>query len=213
MNIQVLKGSLLGDMWIQPTLNKSKTFHYSVNFEQAEFDYALWKAKMCGVPFSFTKRKRFDKRTKKNYYIYSVHLTINKLIKKELYNKFYSPIKLVTDELLNSLTPLAIAIWYMDDGNMYYNGNNCHLTLAVNGFDLESKNRIIDYFKDKYGLNFKHSSKAIRITSRKDVEKFMQIVGKFIPKCMKRKTFKYQFQKYDKTLSDEQRKCRNNKYK
>lgn len=213
MNIQVLKGSLLGDMWIQPKENKNKTYSYSLNFEQSEFEYALWKAKMCGVPFSFTKRKRYDKRTKKNYFSYGVHLTINKMVKRGLYNLFYQPIKIVTNELLNSLTPLSIAIWYMDDGNMYYNGNNCHLTLSVNGFDFESKERIINYFKINYNINFKHASKAIRITSRKDVEKFMTIVEKFIPKCMKRKIFKNQFQKYNKLLTDGQRKYRNNKYK
>lgn len=213
MNIQVLKGSLLGDMWIQPRENKKNSFNYTIRFEQSEFDYALWKAKMCGVPFTLTTRKRYDKRTNKDYYSYFVHLTVNKKLKHNLYNSFYNPVKIVSDELLNSLTPLALTIWYLDDGNIYYNGNNCHLTLAVNGFDLESKNRIIDYFKINYELNFKHTGKAIRLTSRKDVENFMLIVEKFIPKCMKRKIFKYQFKKYDKTLSDEQRKYRNNKYK
>lgn len=60
---------------------------------------------------------------------------------------------------------------------------------------------------------FKKTKNSIRLTSRKQVEKFMGLVGKYIPKCMKRKTFKYQFEKYNKTLTDEQRKYRNNKYK
>lgn len=198
-------------MWIQKFKNKINS--YTIAFQQSEYLYSKWKAEMCSIPYTLTKRKRFDKRTLKYYYVYSVYLKLNKDLKKDLYSSFYFPKKEVSVELLNSLSDLSLTIWYLDDGNMYYNGNNCHLTLAVNGFNDNSKDNIIQFFKNKYNLNFKKSGGAIRITSRKEVEIFMKIVSKFIPKCMIRKTLTFQMQKYDKTLTDEQRKCRNKRYK
>lgn len=100
----------------------------------------------------------------------------------------------------------------MDDGNLYYNGNNCHLTLSVDGFNDESRNNIIKYFKVSYGINFKKIGKAIRVTSVKETKIFMGVVEKFIPKCMKRKTLSFQYKRYDKTLTNEQKKYRNKKY-
>lgn len=211
MNIQVLKGSLLGDMWIQKYKNRKNC--YSICYEQSEFLYSKWKADMCGIPYTLTKNKRLDKRTNKEYYRYYVYLRLNNKDKELLYNKFYTPKKEVTSELLNSLSPLAISIWFMDDGNIYYNGDCCHLTLSVDGFNDESKDNIIEYFNNEHGIKFKKIGKAIRVTSVREAKLFMEIVEKFIPKCMKRKTLKYQYEKHNKTLSDEQRKHRNKKYK
>lgn len=211
MNLQVLKGSLLGDAWIQKFPNRPNS--YGINFQQSEYNYTKWKAEMCGIPYTLSKYKRFDKRTKKIYYSYSVYLRLNKKYKRKLYESFYTPKKEVSVEILDSLSPLAIAIWYMDDGNLYYNGNNCHLSLAIDGFNAKSKDNIIAYFKNNYSINFKKSKESIRITSVRETKLFMNIVEKYIPKCMARKTLKFQKNKYDKTLTNEQRKFRNKKYR
>ena len=63
MNIQVIKGSLLGDMWIQKSKISPNSYQY--RFEQSEFEYSLWKAKMTGSKFTLIKRKRLDKRNNK----------------------------------------------------------------------------------------------------------------------------------------------------
>jgi mannitol/fructose-specific phosphotransferase system IIA component len=70
------------------------------------------------------------------------------------------------------LEPMAIAVWYMDDGCLYYNGNICHLILAVDNFNDEEIQLIINYFKTKFDINFKQSRKQIRLTSIKEVVKF-----------------------------------------
>ena len=94
----------------------------------------------------------------------------------------------------------------MDDGNMYYNGNNCHLNLAVNGFNDESVENIILYFNNEYNINFKKTGKAIRVTSVRESKLFMDIVEKYIPKFMKRKTLNYQRKRHNKKLTDERNK-------
>ena len=106
--------------------------------------------------------------------------------------------KEVSQEILDQLNDESIAVWFMDDGNMYYNGNNCHISLAVNGFNSESKERIIKWFKEKCNLNFKHSGKAIRITSRRQCQLFMDVVEKHIPECMAYKKLESAILKYKK---------------
>ena len=197
MNFKVMYGTLLGDGNIQFYENKN---YYVFNLSQSEKEYLIWKCNMCAVKYRYYYYRRFDKRTEKYYNVHVARLIVDKKYKKLLYEKFYKPSKsTITDEVLEFLSPLSIAIWYMDDGNLYYNGNNCHLTLSTQNFDTKGKNRIIEYFKKKYNINFKETNNgAIRLTSVKDTKIFMKIVEKYIPQCMKRKTLKYQLKKYYK---------------
>lgn len=201
----------MGDAWIQKYKNRSCS--YSFRFEQSIEAFTDWKAKMIGLPFSKSSRNRFDKRTGKTYHAYCIGVKMPKFDKERYHQMFYNEHKEVSQFVVSKLDPLAICVWYLDDGNVYYNGNNCHITLAVNGFNEDSRERIIKYFKDTYNLNFKHSSKAIRITSRRECEIFMSIVEQYIPECMQYKKLSIAIDRYDKTLTDEQRRCRNNKYR
>jgi len=188
---------MLGDAYISKLYGRAKS--YSVRWEHSieQEDYAEWKAKKALKNFSKSLRSRLDKRTKKIYHsvvFYSIKDDYKKY--REL---FYKDKKIVTEALLLKLKPLAIAVWFMDDGNLYYNGNICHLTLSVNGFDEESKGRIIDYFKKTYDINFKRSQNAIRLTSIKEVKKFESIFKKYYHNTMMHKTLEYQKLKYKKT--------------
>ncbi len=184
MNKDILIGTLLGDAWIEKRKNGNNTFNYSLNWQQSNKDFAIWKAEQTNLSFSNKTYKRYDKRTKKEYEITNIHITLYKKIKEELYNLFYKPKKEVSLEILDQVTDKGFSIWFMDDGNTYYNGNNCHITLSIDGFNEDSKNLIIDFLNKKYKVNFKKSAKRIRITSRKDCDKIMNIIEKYIPDCM-----------------------------
>lgn len=84
----------------------------------------------------------------------------------------------------------------MDDGNLYYNGNICHLTLSVNGFDEESVDRIINYFQNKFGILFKKIGRAIRLTSVRQVELFESFFKEYYHKSMNYKTLQFNKNKY-----------------
>ena len=169
---------------------------YSFCFSQANKDYATWKAKLIGNHYYEYDLDRYDKRTNKNYQTRQIIIKMDKKLKEHYYNLFYKPCKQINLEILNQLDDIGICIWYLDDGSVYYNGNNCHITLSVNGFTLEERDLIIKWFKEKYDLNFKKSQKAIRITSKKDCEKFMDIVEKYIPDCMSYKKLKNRIKRY-----------------
>lgn len=207
MKEQILLGTLLGDAYIGKLYGRRKT--YSINWEHCleQESYALWKAENSLDNYSISKRSRFDSRTGNTYH--SIRCYSTKDNYQEYREMFYTDGKEVSQEILNRLTPLGIAVWYMDDGSVYYNSNNCHLTLSVNGFNNESRNRIIGYFSNKYNLNFKITSGgAIRITTKRECELFMNIVEEHIHEEMKYKTLANVLLKYKNSLTEEQLKRR-----
>lgn len=209
MNKQIILGTLLGDAWIQKVNYRKNSYIFA--YQQSIKEYAEWKALEIGLPFSIKTYQRYDKRTKKEYNITHVHLVLNSEIKQELYNLFYTDKKQVSQEVLDQLDDEAVCIWFLDDGNMYYNGNNCHINMAINGFNDESKERIIVWFKEKYNLNFKRTGKSIRITSKRECKIFMDIVEKYIPECMKYKKLSEAEKKHELNLNETKLKMRKSK--
>ena len=211
MKEQILLGTLLGDASISKLIGKNKTYRISWEHCLEQEDYALWKAFNSLDNYSVYKRNRLDTRTGS---IYNSITCYSRKDNYELYrNLFYTESKEVSEEVLNKLEPLGIAVWFMDDGNLYYNGNNCHLTLSVNGFNEDSITRIITYFENKYNINFKRAGKAIRLTSVRQVELFESFFKQYYHISMSYKTLQYKKQKYDNNLPRERKKFRNNKYK
>ena len=209
--IQILLGTLLGDASIENLKNRSKT--YNIRWEHCleQEEYAIWKAENSLDNYSIYKRSRLDNRTNKIFH--SITCYSRKDNYKFYRDLFYNPIKEVSQEILDRLEPLGIAVWFMDDGNLYYNGNNCHLTLSVNGFNEESVDRIINFFKSKFDIHFKKTGKAIRITSVKQVELFESYFKQFYHESMLYKTLQFQKEKHNNNLSDDRKKYRNKKYK
>lgn len=195
MKEQILLGTLLGDGYIGKLQGRAKS--YSIKWEHCieQEEYALWKAENSLDNYSIHKRSRLDSRTNNTYNSIVCYSTKDDY---RLYRElFYNETKQVSQEILDKLEPLGIAVWFMDDGNLYYNGNNCHLTLSVNGFNEESINRIINYFRTKYNINFKKSGKAIRLTSVKQVELFESYFKEYYHMSMIYKTLKFNKEKYN----------------
>ena len=147
MKEQILLGTLLGDATIPKLIGKRKTYRIEWEHCLEQEEYALWKAENSLNNFSFSRRSRLDNRTNRIYNSIVFYSTKDNY--QDYRELFYIDNKAVTQHILDMLEPLGIAVWFMDDGNLYYNGNICHLTLSVNGFNEESVNRIINYFQNK----------------------------------------------------------------
>ena len=156
MKEQILLGTILGDATVPKLTNRRKTYSIRWEHSMVQKEYAIWKAENSLDNFSIYERKRLDKRTNKIYESITCYSTVNDYVKyREL---FYKENKTVTKEILNLLEPMGIAVWFMDDGSLYYNGNNCHLILSVDSFDETSVNLIIEYFKNNFDIQFKKTS-------------------------------------------------------
>jgi len=184
MKEEILLGSLMGDTNIYRY--KNKYYHLSIEHCIEQEKYAIWKKDNLGINTSLFKRDRLDKRTNKTYYSCIVHKSSKDY--EKYYNMFYTPKKEVSNEILDKLTDLSVAIWYCDDGWFYQNEKNrcTQLGLATNSFSIESIERIIEWFKKKYNINFSlvKRNKSIRLTSKEEIKKFLDIFGKRIPECM-----------------------------
>lgn len=141
------------------------------------------------------ERSRFDSRTGNTYHSVVIYSTVDDY---KHYRELFYPngIKEISNIILEMLTPLSIAVWFMDDGSLYYNSNNCHLTLAIDGFTEESKEMIVKYFKDKYNIHFKIHQKRIRLTSVKEILKFESFFASLYHSSMEYKTLKYSKQNF-----------------
>jgi hypothetical protein len=200
MKEQIIIGSLLGDATIPKLLNRRKS--YSIRWEHSleQKEYALWKAENSLDNFSIYIRERFDKRTNKIYKSITCYSTKDNY---EKYRKlFYKDVKIITSELLDLLEPLGIAVWFMDDGSLYYNGNNCHLNIAVDSFDENEVKLIIDFFKTKFDVNFKKHKKQIRLTSVKEVKNFEEHFSLYYHESMLYKTLEFKKTKHKEKLKN-----------
>jgi len=188
MNKELIIGTLLGDAYIPKLYGRSKSYSIGWQHSLKQEEYALWKADKAKVPYSIYKRERLDKRTNKVYKSITIYSTGTNF---KYYRKLFYPkgIKVISKNILSKLTPLSIAIWFCDDGNLYYNGNNCHLTLGVDCFNSDV---IIKYFKERWNLNFKKCQARIRLTSVKEVNKFEYLFRDFYPYMMGYKTLAHQ---------------------
>lgn len=141
---EVLLGSLLGDMGMEL---KYKNARFSINHGGKQEQYFDYK---CNIFNNFiksiNKKYRFDIRTNKYYNSYKTH-SITNCCFNDIYNMFYiNNKKIVTEDILNQLTPLSLAVWYMDDGDKTG-------VLATNSFSLEECILIKNYFKTKWNID------------------------------------------------------------
>ena len=99
--------------------------------------------------------------------------------------------KTFTRQLLNYLTPLGIAIWYMDDGGLSAkkrNGKIHAYELFLNTHLTKHENQvIIDYFKERWNITFQQvknkGSYRLRM-STKEIRNFMILIQDYIHQSM-----------------------------
>lgn len=184
---RLLVALLIGD----GTISSNYVFKLSHSIEQKE--YLEWKVSLlnkfgiknngikeytssCG--YNFGKRVLYSQM--------SLHSTI-----KALRRSIYIPKKTITRRLLNWLDELGLAIWYMDDGFININESeqrhgsvqrNIRISTCV---DEQTCNMMIDYFKEKWGVEFRpflEKSKLYSLATRtnNDTDKFIEIIKPYI---------------------------------
>lgn len=109
---------------------------------------------------------------------------------KALRRSIYTPKKTINRKLLNWLTPLGLAIWYMDDGFINVNTSKQRhsiqhsiriSTCLTNEKELKV---IIDYFKEVWHINFRkyndNNHLSISTCTENDTKKFVSIIKPYI---------------------------------
>lgn len=180
---EIALGSLLGDAYLRPSGN---SFSLSFTHGEKQVEYLKWKLREFG---NFVVTKEFYEHEKNfhgNRRTYSFS-TINHPYLLELHSLCYpAGKKVVSDEWLNSLSPLSLAVWYMDDGSI--NKRYKTIVLCTNCFSVQEQQRILDYFASSLCINAKLEERrngqfVVRINASERT-KFLDLIAPHIPDCM-----------------------------
>lgn len=170
-----------------------------INHCEKQKEYLEYKANILhkiigGKPIKIHKTKNKIKDT--IYYGYGIKKCCKKKLESMRQLLYPEGKKVITREILEYLTPQGIAIWYMDDGNLYAEKKNdkiCAYKLGIATYLSKEENQIIiDYFKEKWDLEFKSHKDGNQYRLRmgtKEARKFLNLVRPYISdiECMRYK--------------------------
>lgn len=182
----LLIGLLIGD----GTISSNFVFKLSHSVEQRE--YLEWKVKLLDK-FQIKNNGIKEYISTCGYNIgkgvlYSQMSVIPTI--KALRRTVYIPKKTITRKLLNWLTPLEIAIWYMDDGHINVNTSKQrssiqHTIKIATCVDEITVEIIIQYFLDVWNIKFRKfpegkNTFSIASSSEEDYSKFVNLIKPFV---------------------------------
>ena len=182
----MLIGLLIGD----GTISSNFVFKLSHSVEQRE--YLEWKVKLLDK-FQIKNNGIKEYISTCGYNIgkgvlYSQMSVIPTI--KALRRTVYIPKKTITRKLLNWLTPLEIAIWYMDDGHINVNTSKQrssiqHTIKIATCVDESTVEVIIQYFLDIWNIKFRKfpegkNTFSIASSSEEDYFKFVNLIKPFV---------------------------------
>ncbi len=169
---QIVMGSILGD----GSLRYASDYNVSLRIGHGKIqtEYALWKESLLKGLVRYRGRNSkgghsFD--TLPMYELARFHRLGYQAGKKN-----------PTPEMIDQLTPLAIAIWYMDDGSFDSNRQNRCSICAV-GFPLETRERLVAWFV-KHGIYPTLTERGLINFGVVATEQFHEMIARYIHPSM-----------------------------
>ncbi|GAB2460082.1 intein-containing recombinase RecA [Xylanimonas ulmi] len=152
---QMVLGGLLGDAHIAPNTRGRRGVRFRMGHGPKQVAYLDWKASMFGN-VGQSRSVRADG---------SVHIDLTPLpelaeLREVVY--FGDGKKHITDDYLKALTPLALAVWYMDDFSFQVRSKGLQQRTAdgsgraevcVDAMSPGSRERLVGYLRDTHGVD------------------------------------------------------------
>jgi recombination protein RecA len=187
--LQIILGSLLGD----GSVSNGKKGDYicqsqfAVSHGPKQKPYLFWKYKKLSDLCSSEPKELADGKWR----FRSFHHPFFSELRKKWYPRGK---KILNISLLESITPLGLAVWYMDDGSLIKSGNFMKISTCC---FTESEHRIlVDWLKQKFDIRSHtkvYSGYRVLVIDLDDRKKFVKLVRKFITPEMK---YKITFREY-----------------
>ena len=162
----------------------NKLGYLSIRHCKQQRDYLLWKKKLLQPQIKTTECYHIDNDGSDAYEFRTYTHKFIKLYRKVLYK---SKGKHLSRKILNTLTPLGISIWYMDNGGLSQKKRNGKIyanELILNThLDREDNQIIIDYFKEVWDIQFTQVKNRGLYRLRcgtKEARKFIKIVEPYV---------------------------------
>lgn len=163
-------GMVLGDSNVRVRYQKG---NMQLAHKPASEDYVKFKQgileQLSGTTCKYRLVQHINRKLNKIYPTIRVWTSSSRFFYK-LNKMFYKPKKQVTKNILNGLTPLGLAIWYMDDGHLSLKHNAirseadklksfkersiCSRTIMLcsHSFSKEENEMIVKWLKDNYNI-------------------------------------------------------------
>jgi recombination protein RecA len=191
---QVVLGSLMGDGNLSPNRRDRNVVRFRLGHGAKQVEYLRWKTELLGN-IKHTEREN-DKGARFVDFTPLAELA-------ELQRAVYlgDGKKFLSEEYLKALTPLALAIWYMDDGSFVLRskglqqrtaGGSGRIEVCVEAMSEGSRVRLRDYLHDTHGLDVRlrragSAGKAFLRFSTEATAKFQEMVAPYIAPSMEYK--------------------------
>lgn len=187
--LSLLFGSLLGDCHAE-IRSPNNTVRFNIKQSSRNVEYLMWFHKYLAqrgyCNFKKPVLKKIIGRNNKIYFYYRFNTyTYGNLF--WFYSIFYKKkIKCLpnNEHLEQFLTPLALAVWFMDDGGLSSSG----IKFTTHCFEKKDVERLVLMLKTKYDLNCSiHCYKLTQFTiyvPKRDMTKFSKIIKKYLVKSM-----------------------------
>jgi len=191
---QLILGSLMGDWNLSPNRKGRSGTRFRMGHGARQAAYLDWKASLLGnIPHSRTENAKGA--------VFADFTPLPEL--GELHNAVYfgDGKKHLSWDYLKSLTPLALAVWYMDDGSFTLRskgvqertaGGTGRIEICVEAMSPGSRDRLTDYLQSTYGLDAKLGSRGARQVSvlrfgTVASEKFQKLIAPYVHPSMEYK--------------------------
>ena len=191
---QIILGGLLGDSYITKNReHQNRGFSFSHSIKQE--DYFNFKKKLLGNMFN--QHKNHIGGFSKTVILRGNSIHCSSISEFITNNCLENERKKVTKKWTDKMNPLAIAIWYMDDGSCNFpNTQRPRAVFHCNAYDIEEVKILsekllefgvenkINYYKNNNGTGKKYPQ--INLSSD-GTEKLFDLIFPYVPKSMKYK--------------------------
>ncbi|ORA15875.1 intein-containing recombinase RecA [Mycobacterium asiaticum] len=191
---QVVLGSLMGDGNLSPNPRGRNGVRFRLGHGSKQLEYLRWKTALLGN-IQHTVREN----AKGASFVDFTPLPELAELRRAVYlgdgKKFFS------EEYLKALTPLALAVWYMDDASFSLrskglqqrtDGGTGRIEICVEAMTEGTRVRLCDYLRDTYGMDVRlrtagSAGKAVLTFSTASSSKFQELVAPYMAPSMEYK--------------------------
>ena len=191
MQWQVVLGSLLGDGNLSPNRRDRNGVRFRLGHGAAQRDYLDWKVSLLGnIPCSRSENPKGA--------VFADFTPLPELAELQRTVYMGDGKRTITEEYLKALTPLALAIWFMDDGTFTVRskglqertaGGSGRVQFCVEALSEGSRERLVDYLRDTHGLDVScrlagARRKAVLTFSTHASRKFLTLIAPYVHPSM-----------------------------
>jgi recombination protein RecA len=188
---QLVLGALMGDGNLSPNRRDRNGVRFRMGHGAAQAAYLDWKVSLLGnVPVS--------RRTDSRGAVFADFTPLPELGELQRAVYMVPGKKVISEDYLKALTPLALAVWFMDDGSFTLRSKGLQARTAsgsgrvqfcVEAMTEGSRERLVAYLSDNYGFDVSWRpsgapQKAVLTFTTESSKRFLELVAPYVHQSM-----------------------------